>query len=116
MSMDILVHAEGFHPSEATKELVMEKVARLLHYAPRALRARVTLRLESPHPSPQQFLASVLIEVPGRDVSASQHAGEPMEAVDLLVEKVEHQLQRKKTAKLSRRVQAPAWRAIEATA
>lgn len=110
MSMDILVHAEGFRLTEDLKGKVIEKVARLEHYAPRALRARVTLKRASAHPSPRQFEASVRIEVPGNDVSAMQKASQPLEAVDLLVEKVEHQLMRRKTAKIARRERLPEWR------
>lgn len=110
MSMEILVHAEGFRLSEHLKEKTIEKVARLEHYAGRALRARVTLKRASAHPSPKQFEAHVLMEVPGNDISAVQKAGEPLEAVDLLVEKVEQRLRKRKTARIARRERLPAWR------
>ncbi len=110
MSMDILVHAEGFRLTDDLKDKTIDKVSRLEQYAGRVLRARVTLRRASAHPSPRQFEAVVLMEVPGNDVSATQKASQPLEAVDLLVEKVEQRLRKRKTAKISRREQLPEWR------
>jgi ribosome-associated translation inhibitor RaiA len=43
------------------------------------------------------------VEVRGNDITADQSAATPMEALDLLVEKVEQRLRRRKTAKLARR-------------
>lgn len=110
MSMNILVHAEGFRLTDDLKEKTIDKVERLEHYAPRALRARVTLRRASAHPSARQFEASVLVEVPGRDLSAVQKASQPLEAVDLLVEKIEQRLRRRKTVKIAQRERLPEWR------
>jgi ribosomal subunit interface protein len=97
--MDVLIHSEGFTLDSRKKALIGEKVGRLEHYAPHALRARVTLRLDSAHHNDQQFAAHILVEIPGNDVAAKEKAGEPLEAIDLLVEKMERQLQRRKTVK-----------------
>jgi ribosomal subunit interface protein len=105
--MDILVHAEGFRLSEMLRAAAEEKVGRLESLAPRALRARVTLRKESAHPSKKQFHAKVLFEVPGNDLTAEQYAEGPLEGLDLLCEKIEQRLRKRKTAKLARRVRAP---------
>ena len=107
MSMDILVHAEGFRMDDRLKDAVEEKVGRLEHFGPRIVRARVTVRRASAHASAKQFVARVLMEIPGRDLSAEQKAGEPLEAVDLLVEKMEQQLRKRKTSQLSKRTRAP---------
>lgn len=101
--MDILIHSEGFTMDERMTGLVEEKVGRLEHYAPRALRARVTLRKDSAHQNQQRFVAKVIIEIPGNDLVAEKKASEPLEAVDLLVEKMERQLERRKTERISRR-------------
>ena len=50
--------------------------------------------------------AKVLVEVRGNDITAEQSAASPMEALDLIVEKVEQRLRRRKTAKLARRTRA----------
>lgn len=107
MSMDILVHAEGFQLDDRLKDAVIDKVGRLEHFAHRILRARVTLRRASAHASAKQFVARVLMEVPGRDLSAEQKAGEPLEAVDLLVEKMEQQLRKRKSSQLAKRTRTP---------
>jgi len=101
--MDILVHSEGFALDDRKKALIEEKVGRLEHYAPRALRARVTVRMNSAHQNDKQFSAKVLVEIPGNDLAAEQKAGEPLEAIDLLVEKMERQLEKRKTEHLARR-------------
>jgi ribosomal subunit interface protein len=101
--MDILVHSEGFTLFDKLKEQVEDKVARIEMHDQRVIRARVTLKRLSAHPSPKQFAAAVLLEVPGNDLRAEQQAGSPLEAVDLVLEKVDHQLSRKKTEKLAKR-------------
>lgn len=110
--MDIIIHSEGFTVDNETKSLVEEKVGRLENYAPRALRARVTLKLDSAHHNDKQFIAKILMEIPGNDKAAEQKAGEPMEALDLVVEKMERQLERRKTAKISRRTKGLTEKAI----
>jgi ribosomal subunit interface protein len=105
--MDILVHAEGFRLDETMREAVGDKIGHTASvHAPKAVRARVNLRRVSAHPSQRQFKASVLIEVPGVDLSAEESAEQPMAAVDLLVEKIERRLSRRKTARLARRNKA----------
>lgn len=101
--MDILIHSEGFALDDRKKALIEEKAGRLEHYAPRALRARVTVRMNSAHQNDKQFSAKVLVEIPGNDLAAEQKAGEPLEAIDLLVEKMERQLEKRKTEHLARR-------------
>jgi putative sigma-54 modulation protein len=101
--MDILTHAEKFTLEARKLALIEEKVARLENYAPRALRARVTVRMDSPHQNDKQFAAKILLEIPGNDLVAEKKAGDPLEAVDLLVEKMERQLERRKTEHLARR-------------
>jgi ribosomal subunit interface protein len=104
--MEILVHAEAFTMTETLKAAVEDKIGRLEHLFPRALRARVTLKRVSAHPSPKQFLARALFEVPGDDLSAEEHGEDPLVTVDLLSEKVESQLRKRKTEYLARRTRA----------
>jgi ribosomal subunit interface protein len=112
--MDIIVHSEGFTLRESDKALIEEKIAHCEQYAPRALRARVTLKRISAHPSDKMFKASALIEVPGRDVRAEYDGAAPVAAVDFLVEKLERVLERKKTVKLAKRTKAPRGRKVAA--
>jgi ribosomal subunit interface protein len=105
--MDIIVHSEGFTLYDKLKEQVEDKVGRIELHDQRVIRVRVTLKRLSAHTSPKQFAAAVHVEVPGNDIHAEQKAGAPLEAVDLVLEKVEHQLSRKKTEKLSKRERKP---------
>jgi ribosome-associated translation inhibitor RaiA len=45
----------------------------------------------------------VLIELPGRDLSAEQIGPEPMSALDILAEKIERRLRKRKTRRLASR-------------
>jgi len=110
--MDILIHSEGFTMEDRMKSLIEEKVGRLENYAPRALRSRVTVRLDSKHHNDKQFVAKIMIEIPGNDLVAEKKAGEPIEAVDLLVEKMERQLERRKTERIARRTKGLTEKAI----
>ena len=101
--MDVLVHADGFRLRDEVRSAVEYKIGGLEQYAPRALRANVHLRRVSSHHNDKEFQAKVLIELPGRDVSGEETASQPMEAVDLLVEKIENQLRRRKESKLDAR-------------
>lgn len=101
--MDILVHSEGFTLYDKLKEQVEDKVVRIEFHDQQVIRARVTLKRLSAHASETQFAAAVLLEVPGNDLRAEQKAGAPLAAVDLVLEKLEHQLERRKTEKLAKR-------------
>jgi len=105
--MDMLIHAEGFTLYDKLKEQVEDKIARIEMHDQRVIRVRVTLKRLSAHSSPKQFAAAVHLEVPGNDIHAEQKAGAPLEAVDLVLDKVEHQLSRKKTVKLAKRARKP---------
>ena len=113
--MDILIHSEGFTLDDNSREMIVEKVSRMEHYFPRAMRARVTVRMDSPHPGDSQFIGKMLLEVPGHDMAAEQKAAAPMEAVDLLCEKVERQIRKRKTEKLSKRTKGSLKEAQAAT-
>lgn len=104
--MDILIQADGFELTEALRGAVEEKIGRVEQHAPRALRVRVRLRKVSAHPSPRQYLARVLIEMPGRDLSAEEFGAEALAALDRVAEKIERRLRRRKTKRLARRHRA----------
>jgi ribosomal subunit interface protein len=101
--MDILVHADGFRMSDELKASVEEKIGRLEQLEPRAVRARVHLRRVSSHHNDKEFQAKVLIEMPGRDVSAEKEASQPLEAVDLLYDVVDNILRKRKDDRTHKR-------------
>ncbi len=101
--MDILIHTDGVKLSEELEDAVLEKIGRVEQYAPRALRARVRLRKTSAHASPRQYLVRVVCEVPGSQAAAEQRAADPVSALDVVAEKIERILRKRKTALLARR-------------
>lgn len=102
-AMDILIRTEGVALTDKLREAVTRKIGRVRQYAPRALRARVRLhRISTNHPA-RQFRAQVHYEIPGNDLFAEHKAHEPLAAIDLVAEKIERRLRRRKTARLARR-------------
>lgn len=103
-AMDILIRTEGVELTDKLREAVARKIGRVRQYAPRALRARVQLHKVCPNRSARQFRARVHYEIPGNDLFAEHSAHEPVAAIDLVAEKIEGRLRRRKTARLARRV------------
>jgi putative sigma-54 modulation protein len=101
--MDILIHADGLTLTKDLNDAVEAKIGRVEQYAPRALRARVRIRKASAHANQAQYVVRVLIELPGRDLSAEQIGPEPMLALDILAEKIERRLRKRKTRRLANR-------------
>jgi putative sigma-54 modulation protein len=101
--MDILIQADGVTMTEALKAAVEEKIGRVEQYAPRAVRARVRLRRASAHPSQSQYVVRVLVELPGRDLSAEEIGPEPLLALDIVAGKIERRLRKRKTERLASR-------------
>ena len=102
--MHILIRTEGIELTDKLRDAVNRKIGRVGRYAPRALRARVQLHKLHANPSPHQFRARVLYELPGNDLSAEHLAHDPVAALDLVAEKIERRLRKRKTARLARRV------------
>jgi ribosomal subunit interface protein len=101
--MDILVQADGVTLTEIIRDAVDEKIGRVEQYAPRAVRARVSLRKVSAHPSPRQYMVRVLVEVPGADLSAEQSGADVVSALDVVAGKIERRLRKRKTERLAKR-------------
>lgn len=116
-AMDILIHTEGVELTDELHKAVTRKIGRVRQYALSALRARVQLHKVCPNRSARQFRARVHYEIPGNDLFAEHSAHEPVAALDLVAEKIEGRLRRRKTARLARRVRehrarARRWQAL----
>ena len=103
-SWDILLRADGVELTDKLREAVNLKIGRVRQYAPRAFRARVQLHKITDRPSPHQFRARVHYEIPGNDLVAEHSAHDPVAALDLVAEKIERRLRRRKAVRLARRV------------
>jgi len=102
--MDILIRTEDVTLTDKLHEAVTRKIGRVRQYAPQAVRARVQLhRISTDYPA-RQFRARVHYEIPGNDLFAEHSAHDPLAAIDLVAEKIERRLRRRKTARLARRV------------
>ena len=101
--MDILVRTDGIALTSKLHEAVKSKIGRVRRYAPRALRARVQLHSLGAG-APKAFRARVHYEIPGNDVIAEHTTHDLLAALDLVTDKIERRLRRRKTARLARRV------------
>lgn len=116
--MGILIRSEGVKLTDELRAAINQKIGRVRRYAPRAMRARVQLH-EIHASAPPQFRARVLFEIPGNDMVAEHTAQSPAAALDLVTDKIERRLRKRKTARLARRVRAARsnpyrWRALGA--
>jgi putative sigma-54 modulation protein len=106
--MDILIHAEGLELTEQMKTAIQSKIGRVVQYAPRAVRARVRIRKISARPSPRQYAVHVLCELPQADLSAEEAGPDPLSTLDIVAEKIERRLRKRKTERLARRTRRQA--------
>ena len=101
--MDILIQADGVTLTDSLKATVDEKIGRIEHYVPRALRARVHLRKVSAHPSLRQFIVHVICDLPHATISAEESGSNVISALDVVAEKLEARVRKLKTVRLARR-------------
>lgn len=101
--IEIIMRADGLDLTEELRRAVARKIGRVRQYAPRAFRARVQFRKMRLKPSSAQFRVAVRYELPGNDVVAEHTAHEALAALDLVAEKIERRLRKRKTATLARR-------------
>ena len=101
--MDIVIRSIGLDLSKAQEAAIEEKIGRVEDHGARIVRTRVFVRRNSAHASDRQFSIRVICEVRGADIIAEQEGGDVLTAIDLVSEKVERQLAKRKTDRLSRR-------------
>ena len=102
--LDILIRTDGVELSEELRSAVIQKIGRVRQYAPRGFRARVQFHKERLKPSANQYRVMVRYEVPGNDVIAEHRAHDPLAALDVVSEKIERRLRKRKTARLAGRL------------
>jgi putative sigma-54 modulation protein len=105
--MDILIQADGVTLTEAIKDAIDEKIGHAEQYAPRAVRTRVRLRKVSAHPSQRQYTVSILVEIPGADLTAEESGADVITALDVAAGKIERRLRKRKTERLAKRARGP---------
>ncbi len=94
----------GILLTEKLRAAVEQKIGRVRQYAPDAIRAVVDVQKTANKKSPKQFRVFVRYEIPGYDLTAEHRAHEPLTAIDLVAEKIERRLRKRKTAFLAGRL------------
>src|SRR5690606_34389759 len=94
---DIIIRSNGLDLTDELRDAVARKIGRARQYEPRAFRARVNLEREHMKAATDQFRVTVRYEIPGNDLIAEHRAHEPMAALDLVSEKIERRLRKRKT-------------------
>jgi ribosomal subunit interface protein len=100
---ELSVNALGVRLTERLRAATIQKIGRVRHFAPGAIRATVDLQRNGTKRSPDQFRVFLRYEVPGYDVIAEHRADDPLVALDLVAEKIERRLRKRKTARLAGR-------------
>jgi ribosomal subunit interface protein len=101
--LDIIIHTHNVELTEELRQAVLEKIGRVRQYAPLAFRARVQFHRERLKSPAQCFKVTVQFELPGNDLIAEHRDVAPLAALDLVAEKIERRLRKRKTAELARR-------------
>jgi ribosomal subunit interface protein len=99
----ISISSFGMPLTDELRIAVTRKIGRVRLYAPDALRAMVDIEKITAKRSFEQFRVFVRYELPGYDAVAEHRAHEPLTAIDLVAEKIERRLRKRKTAFLAAR-------------
>jgi len=99
----ISISSFGLELTEELRSAIVRKIGRARQYAPDALGAIVDIEKVGAKRAHDQIRVFVRYEVPGYDVIAEHRAHEPLTAIDLVAEKIERRLRKRKTAFLAAR-------------
>jgi putative sigma-54 modulation protein len=81
--------------TDALKQIVRDKVARLLRHEPRIVRVRIDLEMDKTRAHGSQFIAKGHIEIGGPDLLASVASEDAYKSIDALVDKLDGALRRR---------------------
>jgi len=81
--------------TDALKQIVRDKVAKLLRHEPRIVRIRVDLEHDKTRAHGSQFIAKGHIEIGGPDLLASVASDDAYKSIDTLVDKLDAALRRR---------------------
>ncbi len=81
--------------TDALKQVVRDKVSRLLRHEPRIVRVRVDLEQDKTRAHGSQFIAKGHIEISGPDLLASVASEDAYKSIDTLVDKLDAALRRR---------------------
>ena len=81
--------------TDAIKNVVNEKVAKLFKHEPSIVRVRVELVQDTERKDHGEFLAKGHIQIQGPDLVVAAHAENLYKAIDFLIEKLQRKLRRR---------------------
>lgn len=81
--------------TDALKQIVTDKAARLLRHEPRIVRIRIDLEHHTTASRDAQFAVTGLIEIAGPDIVASASSDDAYKSIDLMVDKLDKALRRR---------------------
>lgn len=93
--MDVKIQSVKFDASSQLLEFVEKKMSRLERFADRPTGADVTLRLDKDNEKGNK-IAAVVLHVPGGDIVTEQRAKTFEEAVDLALDALKRQIEKRK--------------------
>jgi len=99
----IIVRCAHFELTPALQAAAEEKAARLLRHEERIVRLRIDLEHDRTRNPDHAFSAKGHIEIRGPDLIASVDSGEPLTALDALIDKLDGLLRKRASAAKTKR-------------
>jgi putative sigma-54 modulation protein len=100
---NIIVRCAHFEITPALQAAAEEKAARLLRHEEHITRIRIDIEHDRTRNPEQAFVAKGHIEIRGPDLIASVEAGEPLNALDALIDKLDALLRKRASAAKTKR-------------
>jgi putative sigma-54 modulation protein len=91
---DVIISGNNVELTEALREAVLAKVARLFSHESGIIRIRVELTCDKSRSDEEQNVARGLIEIKGNDMVVSVASVDMYKSIDLLVDKLDRKIRR----------------------
>jgi putative sigma-54 modulation protein len=93
--MEIQVHSLGFNADKKLLEFISKKIDKLSKYSDDIIRAEVTLRLQHSQ-TEENKVAEIKLDIPRNELFAKKLNKSFEEAIDEVIEALEHQIKKRK--------------------
>lgn len=104
-NLDAKIIMQGIHVqlTDALQTAIREKFGRLLRHTDEIIRINVRLHQDQTMGTEHHYTATAQIEIRGPDLVATVNGKEPYDLLDLLVEKLDHLLERRQGKRKDKR-------------
>lgn len=104
-NLDDKIIMQGIHVqlTEALQAMIREKFGRLLRHSDEIIRINIRLHQDQTLGTEHHYTATAQIEIRGPDLVASVNGKQPYDLLDLLVEKLDHLLERRQGKRKDKR-------------